>query len=156
MREHFRVIAWSPDETKILYQASGSAEMPIFLRPRRIGNNDLYERRDLEDNAVYVYDAKEDFNTRVTEPIAKLCPDMQELTTCSTPFTWFPDSEYIIYVHDKKIDIVEDDGANLTTLYAGPFVEPFVYPWPDASKIVIMTNLGNTSIPPTLYTIGLK
>lgn len=156
VKGNMRIIAWSPDDTKILYQASSSGTMPTFLKPRRIGNNALYERRDIEENAIYVYDVKEDFNTRIVEGGDAYCPEEVNLYSCTTPFTWFPDSDHIIYVHDKKVDVVENDGSNLTTLYAGPFVEPYVYPWPDASKIVIMTNLGNTSIPPTLYTIGLK
>ena len=130
--------------------------MPVFLQPRRIGNNLLYERRDVVSGGIYVYDTKEDVNTRIIDSIEALCPEAETLTTCLTPFTWFPNSDHLLYVHDKKIDIVEDDGANMTTLYAGPFIEPYVYPWPDASKIVIMTNLGNTSISPTLYTIGIK
>lgn len=155
-REHFRILSWSPDETKILYQASESATMPVFLQPRRIGNNPLYERRDLQKDAMYVYDLKEDMNTRLIDTTERYCPELEFPLSCPTPFTWFPDSSHLLYVHEKRIDIVEDDGSNMTTLYAGPFVEPYVYPWPDASKIVIMTNLGNTSNPPTLYTIGLK
>lgn len=152
--QNFHVLAWSPDESKILYQASTSAQMPVFTTPRRIGNNNLYERRDLTENAIYVYSIKEDINTRVTEPIEALCKP--NTVGCKIPFTWFPDSTHLIYVHEKKIDVVEDDGSNLTTLYAGPFVDHYAFPWPDGSKIVILTNLGNTAIPPTLYTIGLR
>lgn len=151
---NFNILSWSPDETKILYQASSSAQMPVFVQPRRIGNNGLYERRDLEENAIYVYNIKEDINTRVTEPMEKLC-DLN-VPGCKIPFSWFPDSSHLVYIHDKKIDVVEDDGSNLTTLYAGPFIDNYVFPWPDGSKVVILTNLGNTSVSPTLYTIGLK
>ena len=154
-QDHFRILAWSPDETKLLYQASRSADMPLFLKPRIIGNNLLYERRDLEENAIYVYDVKEDVNTRIVELDQPVCT-VTEDPDCTLPFTWFPDSEHLIYVHDRKIDIVEDDGANMTTIYAGPFVDHYAYPWPDGSKIVILTNLGNSNTTPTLYTIGLK
>lgn len=152
--QHFKIIAWSPDETKILYQASKSADMPVFLKPRRIGNNHLYERRDLEENAIYVYNITEDMNTRVVDTIDEMCIFTDP--ACNPPFRWFPDSTHLLYVHDKKINIVEDDGANMTTLYAGPFVDHYAYPWPDGSRIVILTNLNNTSVPPTLYTISLK
>jgi hypothetical protein len=160
-RENFRVLAWSPDENKILYQASNSAQIPVFRKPRIIGNNLLYERRDLKKNAIYVYDMKEDVNTRIIDSTDLICifgmPDCtQDDKNSIVPFTWFPDSNHIIYVHDKKIDIVEDDGSNMTTIYAGPFLDHYVFPWPDGSKIVILTNLGNTNISPTLYTIGLK
>ncbi|HSA84122.1 MAG TPA: PEGA domain-containing protein [Patescibacteria group bacterium] len=153
--DNFRILAWSPDETKILYQASQSADMPVFLKPRLIGNNFLYERRDLEENAIYVYDIKEDINTRIVDSIETLCTAIEDVS-CTTPFTWFPDSGHLVYVHDRKIEIVEDDGANMTTIYAGPFLDHYVYPWPDGSKLVILTNLGNQNTPPTLYTISLK
>ena len=153
-QENFNVLSWSPDEKKILYQASKSAEMPIFIKKRRIGNNLLYERRDLEKNAIYVYDTTEDINTRVVGPTEKICHDFDR--NCTVTFNWFPDSEHIVYVIDGKINIVENDGANLTTIYAGPFLGRYVFPWPDGSKLVILTDLGNTNVPPTLYTIGLK
>ncbi len=153
-RQNFRILAWSPDETKILYQASHSAEMPIFLKPRLIGNNLLYERRDLKEGAIYVYHINEDVNTRIVDTTSEQCTELEQ--DCDRSLTWFPDSSHLIYVHDKKIDLVEDDGANMTTIYAGPFLDHYVYPWPDGSKIVILTNLGNSSTSPTLYTIGLK
>jgi hypothetical protein len=154
VQNNFRILAFSPDDTKILYQATVSAQMPIFLKPRLIGNNLLYERRDLKESAIYVYDIKEDINTRIIDTIDVQCSELE--TDCIRTFTWFPDSNHLLYVHDKKIEIVEDDGSNMTTVYAGPFVDHYVYPWPDGSKIVVLTNLGNSNTPPTLYTITLK
>jgi hypothetical protein len=69
---------------------------------------------------------------------------------------WYPDSKHLVYVHDGKIDMMEHDGQNQTTVYAGPFVDHYVFPWPDATKLVILTNLGNPTIAPNLYTIGLQ
>lgn len=153
--QYARILAWAPDETKILYQASASGQLPLTIKPRRIGNNFLYERRDLQENSIYVYDITEDINTRVIQYDKPLCED--QAVACSQElFTWFPDSYHLVFVNDKKIEIVEADGSNKTTIYAGPFVDHYVFPWPDASKIVILTNLNNQSIPPTLYTISLK
>ncbi|HZE86674.1 MAG TPA: PEGA domain-containing protein [Methylomirabilota bacterium] len=151
---NFHILSWSPDENKILYQASESAQMPIFIKPRIIGNNLLYERRDLKKGAIYVYDIKEDINTRLMDTIDDLCTTTSP--DCMLPFSWFPDSHHLLSIHDKKIGIIEDDGSNLTTMYAGPFVDYYVFPWPDGSKIVILTNLNNAGILPTLYTIALK
>jgi len=162
-RDNFHILSWSPDETKILYQASQSAQMPIFITPRRIGNNLLYERRDLKKGAIYVYDITEDINTRIVDTIDQICTETDSSCISSAnpplqlnPFTWFPDSGHLVYVNNHKIQIIEDDGSNMTTIYAGPFIGNYVYPWPDGSKIVILTNLNNPSVSPTLYTIGLK
>ena len=69
---------------------------------------------------------------------------------------WLSDSKHIIYVEKGKINIMDYDGINMTTVYAGPFIDHYVFPWPDGSKIVILTNLGNANTSPNLYTIGLK
>ncbi len=155
IKDNFNIIAWSPDEKKILYQAKKTGQLPIVIEPRRIGNNLLYERRDLEKDAIYVYNIPEDVNTRIFDTDETFCNIL--LPTCTNhSLTWFPDSHHLIYVHDKKIGIVEEDGSNLTTIYAGPFEDHFVFPWPDGSRFVILTNLGNMSIPPTLYSVSLK
>ncbi len=152
--QNFHILAWSPDEEKILYQALQTSDMPVFLNPRLIGNNNLYERRDLEKGAVYVYNIKEDLNTRIVESAEGVC--VMPSPECLRLFTWLPDSEHLIYLHDKKVDIVENDGSNMTTIYAGPFLDHYAFPWADGSKIVILTNLNSPDVSPTLYTIGLK
>lgn len=147
-KDNFNIIAWSPDESHILYQASQSASIPRILKPPLIGTNSTPENRDIEKDNVYIYDIKEDRNYLLSTSDKKIGIDYQ--------LTWFPDSNHLIYVHDHRIDIMEYDGQNSTTIYAGPFEENFVYSWPDGSKIVILTNLNNPDIPLHLYTIGLR
>jgi hypothetical protein len=160
--KYFNILAWSPDDSKILYQASSSATMPVFQNPRLIGDNYLYEQRNLEAGAVYVYNIAEDYNTRILEPINKVCTlddptcTCDEFSTCEMPLTWLPDSSHLLYIKNKQINVIEDDGSNMTTLYAGPFVDHYVFPWPDGSKIVILTNLNSPTLQPTLYSIGLR
>ncbi len=144
--DNFNIISWSADETKILYQASSSATLPIIRIPRLIGVNSTPEQRNLEKDGIYVYDIKEDRNYKIHAPANK---DQISLS-------WFPDSKHLIYLHDKKIEIMEYDGANITKIYAGPFVDSYVFPWSDGSKIVILTNLGNSDTFSNLYTISLK
>lgn len=152
--DNFRVLAWSPDDRKILYVASRSAELPLIIKPRLIGINILTEDRKIEEGKVYVYDSKEDTNNQVLQGIPQECEET--IDSCRLPISWFPDSSHLIHVHDKQIDILEYDGSNRTTVYAGPFIEPFVFPWPNGSQLVILTNLNNTSISPNLYTVSLK
>ena len=155
IRNSMDIIAWSPDETKILYQAKKTGDLPVIITPRRIGNNLLYERRDLKKGDVYVYNIPEDLNTRIFETDKVYCNIQLESCT-NHALSWFPDNHHLVFVNNKKISIVEEDGSNMTTIYAGPFEDHYVFPWPDGSRLVILTNLGNTSIPPTLYSISLK
>lgn len=149
----FRVIDWSADETKILYVASKSAELPIIINPRLIGTDSTPEVRNIQEGTVYVYDIKEDRNYKIIDSLE----NSDSLNIYSlTPLMWFPDSKHLIYTHNKKIDIMEYDGANQTTIYAGPFVDSYVFPWSDGSRIVFLTDLGNPNTAPNLYTIDLK
>jgi len=145
IKEDFEILSWSEDETKILYSASKSANLPIIINPPLIGTNPTSEERVIKEGTVYVYDIKEDKNFKI-------------LDSMPPPFslTWFSDSKHLIYVNDKKISIMDYDGQNRTTVYAGPFIDNYVFAWPDGSKILILTDLGNPTISPNLYTIGLK
>ena len=140
---NFNVFEWSLDDTKILYEASSSALLPIIINPRLVGVDTTSEQRKLDKGSIYVYDVREDKNYKIENKSPK-------------NLHWFPESNHLIYIADQKIDIMEFDGSNNTTIYAGPFVDNFVFPWPDGSKVIILTNLGNPNITPNLYTIVLK
>ena len=149
--EEFKILEWSSDETKILYEASQSAEIPLIINPPLIGTDSTPEIRNLKKGEVYVYDIKEDRNYKILDSV----PEKSEAFS-PLPIMWYPDSKHLVFVNDSKITMMEYDGGNLTTVYAGPFVNGFVFPWPDATKLVILTTLGNLNITPNLYTIGLK
>ena len=68
---------------------------------------------------------------------------------------WFPDSKHILLVDGDRIQIMEYDGQNNTTVYSGPFADNFIYPWPDGSKLVLTTSFSPDS-PINLYAINLK
>lgn len=156
IEDNFNIISWSPDDRKILYVASQSAQLPLVIEPRLLGIDTLREVRDLQRGAVYVYDTKEDLNTKVLDslPQARECKD--DLSTCNLPISWFPTSEHLIYIDNNQIRIMEDEGTNSTVVYAGPFINGFVFPWPDASRLVVLTNFNNTNTLPNLYTISLR
>jgi Tol biopolymer transport system component len=140
----FKIISYSPDGSKILYEASKSATLPIIKTPRLIGVNATPESRDLKEGEIYIYDGREDRNYHLSKE------DFQGT------YNWLPDSSHLVFVKDKKIQIIEHDGTNKTTFYAGPFNPNYVFPWSDGTRVVILTDLGNSSISPNLYTISLK
>src|SRR3990172_5310980 len=63
----------------------------------------------------------------------------------------------LVLTFDCKIDIMEYDRTNWVTVYQGPFAEGFIAPWPNGSRIIILTNLNpRVSAPPNLYTVNLR
>ncbi len=140
----FKILSFSPDQNKILYEASRSASLPIVIKPRLIGVNSTPEVRSIEEAHIYVYDVKEDRNYKM------------DSSNFNGSYSWFTDSKHIIFVKNKEIHIMDYDGLNDTVVYAGPFVENYVFPWADATRIVILTSLGNLNTSPNLYTISLK
>jgi hypothetical protein len=123
----------------------------LIINPALIGTNSTPQVRDITKGEVYVYDIKEDRNYLILSSLPTTQFNSGEL-----PIMWYPDSKHLVYVHDGRIDMMEYDAQNQTTVYAGPFVDDYVFPWPDATQLVILTNLGNPNIIPNLYTIGLK
>lgn len=137
----------SPESDKIVYTASTSASMPIFITPTLPTTNSTPENRELKAGNIYVYQIKEDKNYLLFSPKeGEVLPN----------FIWHPSSSHLVFIKDKRISAIEYDGQNLTTLYSGPFTPNFVYPWPDGSGVLIRTNLNDETIPPNLYTVGLK
>lgn len=151
--ENFNIIEWPLDETKILYEASTSANLPLVIAPRLIGVDSTPEERSITKGSLYVYDIKEDKNFKLPVEFPK---QETENSQEKLPLSWFPDSKHLIFVKNKKINVMEYDGTNSTTIYAGPFVDNYVFPWPNGSKMIILTNLNNPDIPSNLYAIGLK
>lgn len=153
IKENFKILSWSEDETKILYTATTSVNLPLIINPPLIGANSQPEDRLINKGSVYVYDIKEDKNFKILDSQP---PHKSQDFINGFPLNWFTDSKHLIYVTDKKIIIMDYDGQNKTTVYAGPFMDDYVFAWPDGSKILILTDLGNPAISPNLYTIGLK
>lgn len=153
---NFRIISWSPDEKRIMYIASQSATLPYIIQPRHIGIDTMREDRNIKKDSIYIYDLTDDVNMKVLHVDQTVCDQQESPDLCHPPIQWFPDSDHLITVQDKKINIMEWDGTNSTTVYAGPFIDNYVFPWPDGSKIVILTNFNSQGVPPNLYTVGLK
>lgn len=68
---------------------------------------------------------------------------------------WFPDSKHLLYSKGGQVHVIEYDGSNDVPVYSGPFNDNFIYPWPDGSKLVILTAFSAQS-PANLYAVELR
>ncbi|MEK7166372.1 MAG: PEGA domain-containing protein [Patescibacteria group bacterium] len=178
------ILSFSPDETKILYEATASAILPQVMLPALIGTNPTEEQRAIVPGKLYVYDSREDKNFFVLDkkelPLPTTSPSQSpssrlrapapypQLTTYNLPASpagrqpttnihWFPTSRHLVVAFPGKIDIMEYDRTNWVTVYAGPFVEGFIASWPTGSRLIVMVNLNpNASKLPNLYTVNLR
>ncbi|HLD24425.1 MAG TPA: PEGA domain-containing protein [Patescibacteria group bacterium] len=157
-----RILAVSPDETKVLYEATAAATIPTIINPPLIGTNPTEDVRTIEPKKLYVYDSREDKNFFVLDqselptPTPKAGPTLPFYTQVSS-IGWFPTSKHLLLTLLGKIDVMEYDRTNWTTIYAGPFTPGFVAPWPNGSRLVIVTNLNpSAGTLPNLYTVNLR
>lgn len=174
-----KIISFSPDETKLLYEATAAATIPQMIEPPLIGTNPTQEARTIEANKIYVYDSKEDKNYFIFDkselPQNTLLPSpttstalkkktlpapsaSPTLATSESPnLHWFPTSRHLVVTVPGKIDIMEYDRTNWVTVYSGPFLTNFIAPWSNGSRIIILTNLNpGVSTLPNLYTVNLR
>lgn len=171
-----KILSFSPDENKILYEATRSATLPQVIVPALIGTNPTEEQRTVKPGYLYVYDSREDKNYFFMEK--KEIPALLAVDTTPTPtprnaratnralptvkqpafpIRWFPTSRHLVIALDGKIDILEYDRTNWVTVYAGPFIDGFMMPYPNGSRIIILTNLNSgVAKYPNLYTVNLR
>jgi hypothetical protein len=179
VRTYMKNIQFSPDETKILYEASVSGILPQIIVPPLVGTNPTPEAREVTTGNFYVYDLKEDRNYLIgkadllglvpaSKPeapkrptaVAKTEPlptDRLKTYTVPPPVQWLPTNRHLFVVGQEKIDAIDYDATNRKTMYSGPFWDGFVAPYANASRILILTTLnpaaGNT---PNLYAVNLR
>lgn len=143
----------SPDDNKIFYTASQSATMPIVIDPPLPGTNATPQTRILTPGYKYVYDTEEDKNYLILDTSGM---EIAEIPT----FKWHANGLNLFYINNqdgrKSIDTIEFDGQNRRTLYAGPLMEQYLFPWPDGTSVLVLTNLNTPDSPANLYRIGLK
>lgn len=138
-----QLIAFSPDETKLLYLAEANVAVPSGLVTPLLSTSTQTEEREIRANVIYVYDRKEDKNFRIHEAVA--------------PIAWLADSRHLLFSAEAKIKAVEFDGQNETIIYAGSFENDFFAVWPDGSRLVILANLTpGSELPPNLYSLNLR
>ena len=137
--DSFNIISFSPNETKVLYQAKNNVELPLMIKPVLIATNQTPEERSIKKGKTYVYDRKEDKNFLV-----------------GNIMKWYSDSRHLIIEENKKIAIVDYDDTNKQTVYSGPFESSFFNPTSDG-KIIVLVNLNSqVNELPDLYLVGIR
>lgn len=139
-------VLFSPDDTKILYTASGSADLAENLIPPLPGSSTQEQVRHIKEGNIYIYDIKEDRNFYIADQSANL----------KIKVSWFPTSRHVVIAEEGKITVMDYDGTNKQVVYSGPYVAPYGLSMTNPSKLLILTNLGNNSSISNLYTISLR
>lgn len=140
-------LVFSADDSKLLYTATGSGYLKEVIMPPLIGSNTTAQTRKIEKDNSYVYDLKEDKNFLL---IAN-----KKLSSLNS-IHWYTDSKHILTIENKSIYITDYDGTNKKIVYAGPFDENFIIPWPAGNKVLILTNFNSPKDIPNLYEIDLR
>lgn len=157
-----KIISFSPDETKILYEATASGTLAPVIVPPLIGANPTEEMRSISTGSIYVYDIKEDRNYFVTKTSAIVpTPAAKNAKTPAADIGnvlhWLPTSRHLVIVAHDKVEIMDYDATNRRTAYAGPFWDSFAVPWASGGKLIILTNLNSAaSAVNNLYIINLR
>lgn len=164
---------FSADGTKVLYTAVVDAAIPEGLIPPLPGSSTQVEARSIKKGSTYVYDLKEDKNFLVYSGALRVEKDLIKEASASATFkttkpipvlkpaastlAWFPTSNHLVLAENNKITIMEYDGTNAQTVYAGPYVFPYAIPFPNTSRLLVLTNLGaGNKVVPNLYAVSLR
>ncbi len=182
--DSFHIISFSPDKTKMLYQANEQLTLPRVVIPPLIGSNQTQEERILKKDALYIYDKKEDKNFAIPlqfeqlQDLAESGRNLPTLTPTPTPFNrfgisptpglssiqlkdvtpilWYPDSRHLGVLQEREIVVLDYDGTNRRPVYAGPFEKNFFLITKD-SRLFVLTNLNpQYNQFPDIYEVGSK
>ena len=137
-----RNIAFSPDQTKILYTATGSATVREGVVPSLPGSSTQIQTRNIQKDKIYVFDIKEDRNFEITDAMGGVY--------------WFPTSRNLLLPEKDSVVIADYDNTNKQIVYGGSYVYPNAFPTPNTSRIFILTNLGALKASPNLYSLNLR
>jgi hypothetical protein len=142
--DSFKIIAMSPDDSKLLYSAKTAVTLPLLINPPLIGSNERTEQRSVMAGHIYVYDKKEDKNYEIPQ------------TQNEKDVIWYPDSRHLIIKKESEIAIMDYDGGNEQTVYSGPFLDSSIAVSSEGN-LLILANLNPTKNKlPDVYTVGIR
>ncbi len=125
------ILRFSPDETKFMYTQE---TLPAIQSGQKSSDESKLKLK------VYDIEVGKSYDL----PSAKV-------------LSWLPDSRHIIMIEEGTISIIDFDGTNKAIIYAGKFEDSFVFPWPDSSRLVIISSFPTpTASEPNFYGINLR
>lgn len=150
-------LSFSPDETKVLYQANSEAIIPTGVAKELPGASTQAQERDIKTGPTYVYDIKEDRNFLIEEDSHSLEIGNWKLEVKPTKrLSWFATSNNLLLAGVDKVVIMDYDGTNRQTVYSGAYMAPNAFPILSNDRILILTSLGAVETPPNLYAVTIK
>jgi len=156
LKRKAKYLTFSPDETKLLYQAAAEAEIPTDIVKQLPGASTQKQERKLVPEQTYVYDIKEDRNFLVEENPNSLAVGSWQNSEVKRILAWFPTSGHLVMAEEGKVSIMDYDGTNREEIYTGSYITPNAYPILSTDRILILTNLGASDSLPNLYAVTIK
>jgi hypothetical protein len=144
--DSFHIISFSPDKTKILYQAKKSFTLPLIIKPPLPSTNSTKEQRTLKKDFFYVYDKKEDKNYEIGNWKLEI----------GNFIMWYPDSKHLVFNEKGKISIFDYDGENKQVVYSGPYEKDF-FLVSSRGNLILLINFNPENNPqPDIYEVEIK
>lgn len=147
------VLKWAPDETKFIYisklpeESTKNTQIIAAGKVVKEGTNSATAKTMEKAGNSIITDAK----------VFDLETGKEYSLPAAKEHFWLPESPHIGLVQEGKISVVDFDGTNEAVIYAGNFLDSFVFPWPDSSRIVLISTFPTpTASEPNLYGINLK
>jgi hypothetical protein len=144
---------FSPDGSMILYTASASGSLTEGLVRPLPGASTQRQERTIQIGRTYIYDTKEDRNFLITDqPVTINNSDRPQISA----LRWMSTSRHLLLAQEGQIVVMDYDGTNRQVVYSGSYFAPSAFPFTNATKILILTNLGASSTSANLYTLTVK
>ena len=148
-------VLFSPNEERLIYIASGSATLPENLIKHLPGSSTQKEERKIEKGKAYVYDIKEDKNFLINETAENMLLGSDMDGTEAKKIMWYPNSQNIVLSEKNMLTIMDYDGTNRQVVFAGAFINPYVFTTVSEERLLILTDIGGDKTP-NLYTLTIK
>jgi len=167
-----KLISFSPKEKKFFYLATKENSIPENIIPHPPARSDQTEQRQIVPGRIYTYDLEEDTNFYIADA-DKIGIDWKKLTDgqddkdlATTPLEkyiistqasihWLSTNNHLVFIEDNQVKVVEVDGTNKQTVFAGPFINGYVFPSPNGNQLITLTAL-NPELPPNLYGVTIR